>query len=160
MTDSDDTEMFDQDEEDKDLESQVSKGLNKAKVEKDEERSEREATPSPQAPANQEKPQTLEGAGSINLSDTPTSTPFDTSRHAESGEASSKQIPVAALPEKSGTSPISSHTGEGSSKQIPAAALPEKLANPPKPSEADKDNLKQTTAAALAEKPFNVSKPT
>lgn len=139
LTDGDDTEMFDQTEEDKDLESQVSKGPNKAKAEKDEGRSEREATPNPQALADLEKPQTIQSAGIVNLSDTPSSKTSDTSKLSETK---------------------ASPTGEASPEQIPAAALPEKLTNPPKPSEADKDVLKETTAAALAEKPVTTPKPT
>lgn len=139
LTDGDDTEMFDQIEEDKDLESQVSKGSNKAKAVQDEGRSEREATPSPQVPADQEKPQTLESAGTANLSNTPFSKTSDTSKPSESKV---------------------SLTDEAGPKQIPAAALPEKLTTPPKPSEADKDSLRETTAAALAEKPFTTPKPT
>ena len=131
--------MFDQIEEDKDLESQVSKGPNNAKAEQDEGRSEREATPSPQAPADQQKPQPLESAGTDNPSDTPSSTTSDISTPSES-----KAPP----------------TGEATPRQIPASALPEKLTTPPKPSEADKDSLRETTAAALAEKPTLTPKPT
>ena len=138
LTDGDDTEMFDQIEEDKDLESQVSKGPTKAKAEKDEGRNEREATPSPQAPTDQEKSQTLESTGTVNLSDTSSPQTSDTSR-----SSASKATPA----------------GEANPKQIPAAALPEKLANPPKPSEANKDSLTETTAAALAENPVTTSKP-
>lgn len=134
MTDSDDPEMFDQIEEDKDLESQVSKGSNKAKADKDEDRSEREATPSPQATADQEKPQTPEGAGTVDLSIAPSSTTSDTSKPSDSGKASPKQIP--------------------------ASALPEKLVTPSQPSEAGKDNPKQTQGAALAETPVTTTKPT
>ena len=52
LTDSDDTEMFDHDEEDKDLESQVSK----ANPNTEQARTEREGTPGPDSKHSTEKP--------------------------------------------------------------------------------------------------------
>ena len=57
LTESDETEMFDHDEEDKDLESQVSKGQPHST---DERRSDREDTPAPQAEPSSEQQRTPE----------------------------------------------------------------------------------------------------
>lgn len=133
MTDSDDAEMFDQDEEDRDLESQVSKGHNQAKIEKDEGRSEREATPSPQAPADRKTPQTPESAETVNLSDALSSPTADTTKPIGGDKASPNQIPEAALPEKLAASPNPPESNTDNPKQSPAAALAEKSVTTPKP---------------------------
>ncbi len=78
LTDSDDTEMFDQDEEDKDLQSQVSKGPINRNAAQDEGRNEREATPGPQAPPNAEKPDIPGAAGTVHLAETLPPTASDT----------------------------------------------------------------------------------
>lgn len=105
MTDGDDTEMFDHDDEDKDLESQVTKGLPKPNnTGKGEPRNGREDTPAPeeQQRDSSEKPRTpdpVEG-GSGNPFDTPSST---TSEKSESTETTAPIIPSiheSALPTK------------------------------------------------------------
>ncbi|KAK3170938.1 hypothetical protein OEA41_003022 [Lepraria neglecta] len=87
LTESDDTEMFDHEEEDKDLESQVTKGQGTTN---DEDRGAREETPGPEAPASTEKQQ------QTNPFDTPPSTILD-----------KKVIPESALPDKLVTPPTS-----------------------------------------------------
>lgn len=106
LTDGDDTEMFDHDDEDRDLESQVTKGLPKFSTGKSEPRNGREDTPAPEGPRDSEKPRTPDPAEGGNPFDTPSST---TSEKSESTET---------------TAPII--------KAIPESALPTKLMNPPK----------------------------
>lgn len=91
--------MFDHEEEDKDLESQVSKGQTKPN---DENRGVREETPGPEAPSS---------AASTTVSteqnpfDTPSST---TSEKSDSMNATNnKVIPASAIPEKLFASPTS-----------------------------------------------------
>ena len=79
LTESDDTEMFDHEEEDKDLASQVTKGQ---RTTNDEDRGAREETPGPEAPASTDKQQQT------------TSTSSD-----------KKVIPESAIPEKLVASP-------------------------------------------------------
>lgn len=104
LTDSDDTEMFDHEDEDKDLESQVTKDSTKLNADNGDARSRREETPGPQA--NHVKKQTPEAVEEENPFDTPSST---TSERSESNET---------------TAP--------NPKVTPESALPTKLANPPK----------------------------
>ena len=87
LIESDDTEMFDHEEEDKDLESQVTKGQGTTN---DEDRGVREETPGPEAPVSTEKQQ------QTNPFDTPPSTISD-----------KKVIPESALPDKLVTLPTS-----------------------------------------------------
>ena len=105
LTDSDDTDMFEQDEEDKDLESQVSKSHNQPREDQDQGRNEREATPGPEATASKAKQRTLEGAGTSHLPDKLFPTNSDMSQTSGSGKASPERIAAAALPEKLVTSP-------------------------------------------------------
>ena len=102
LTESDETEMFDHEEEDKDLESQVSKGQTKPN---DENRSVREETPGPEAPASAENQQQTTVSTERNLFDTPSST---TSEKSDSMNATNnKVIPESAIPEKLVASPTS-----------------------------------------------------
>ncbi len=88
LTDSDDTEMFDQDEEDKDLKSQVSKGPIKRNGDQDEGRSEREATPGPQAPPNAEKTNIPGAAATVNLTEALSPTTSDTAMPSDTAGTS------------------------------------------------------------------------
>ena len=102
LTESDETEMFDHEEEDKDLESQVSKGQTKPK---DENRGVREETPGPEAPTSAEKQQQTTVSTERNPFDTTSST---TSEKPDSTNATNnKVIPVTAIPEKLVASPAS-----------------------------------------------------
>lgn len=95
--------MFDHDEEDKDLDSQVSKGQTK---QSDDSRGEREETPGPephepnskQHPTNHGEPATVEEPSST-ISENPQST--TNSLH------SIKAIPESAIPEKLVNPPVS-----------------------------------------------------
>ena len=101
LTESDETEMFDHEEEDKDLESQVSKGQTNSK---DENRGVREETPGPEAPTSAEKQQQTVST-EPNPFDTPSST---TSEKLDSMNATNnKVIPETAIPEKLVASPAS-----------------------------------------------------
>ena len=91
--------MFDHEEEDKDLESQASKGQTKPN---DENRGVREETPGPEAPASAEKQQQTTEQ---NPFDTPSST---ISEKSDSMNAmNNKVIPESAIPEKLVASPTS-----------------------------------------------------
>ena len=102
MADSDETEMFDHDDEDKDLESQVSRGENNSTDDKAGSRSEREETPAPGSSETQQTPEPVEGE---NPFDTPSST---TSEKPATFESPTKQ------------------------EMATPTALPTKLVNPPK----------------------------
>ena len=94
--------MFDHEEEDKDLESQASKGQTKPN---DENRGVREETPGPEAPASAEKQQQTTVSTERNPFDTPPST---TSEKSDSMNATNnKVIPESAIPEKLVASPTS-----------------------------------------------------
>lgn len=159
LTDSNDMDMFDHEEEDKDLESQVSKGRNPAKGDQDDVRGGREETPGPQVPPSREKQQSSDGAGTINPSDPLSSTNSDTSTPSEVDRAKSKQITPAALPEKLVTSAESSETGRVSPRPISVAALSDDLLASSKPSEAGSVSPEQSPAAALPEKLVASPKP-
>lgn len=88
LTDSDDTEMFDHDEEDKDLESQVPKRQANPKGENHETRSEIRESPGPQTLTTKYMEPTTEG---IDTDDQITS---------EKPTAGAKVVPNSALPEK------------------------------------------------------------
>jgi len=109
LTDSDDTEMFDHDAEDKDLESQVTKGQKQSIIDQAERRNEREETPAPQPKEANELQQTPENAESGNPFDTPSSTTSEKSEPTE----------MAPIP----------------AKKVNDSAIPSKLANPPQPTE-------------------------
>lgn len=94
LTDSDETEMFDHEEEDKDLDSQVAKGQSTTK---DEDRGAREETPGPEAQESTEKHQTSEST-KRNPFDTPSSTTSDKFDPAETAKPT--VIPESALPDK------------------------------------------------------------
>ena len=96
LTDSDETEMFDHEEEDKDLASQVSKGQTKLD---DESRAGREETPGPESHGTSERQQTPESMEQ-NPFDTPSSTTSEKSDITETTKADIKVIPESALPEK------------------------------------------------------------
>lgn len=159
LTDSDDTEMFDHDEEDKDLESQVSKGRNQAQGDKDGVRGEREETPGPEVPLSREKQQTPDGAETIHPSDPLPSTASDPAKSLEVGRANPEPISAAALPEKLVTSPESSESGKASPIQISAAALSDHLPASTKPAESESVSPEQKPAAALPEKLVASPKP-
>lgn len=96
LTDSDETEMFDHEEEDKDLASQVTKGQTKVEHES---RSGREETPGPDE--RQQTPEPIEQ----NPFETPSSITSDKSDAIETSKANFKAIPESALPEKLVTPP-------------------------------------------------------
>lgn len=102
LTDSDDTEMFDHDEEDKDLDSQVMK--NHAQSDDDHGRNEREETPGPQ-PQPLEQSNAPETKATSDALDIPSSTTVETSapdnrEPTESAEGDVKTISESAIPEK------------------------------------------------------------
>lgn len=101
LTDSDETEMFDHEEEDKDLASQVSKGQMKVV---DDSRAGREETPGPESHGTSERQQTPESMEQ-NPFDTPSSTTSEKSDITETAKANIKAIPESALPEKLVTPP-------------------------------------------------------
>ena len=96
LTDSDETEMFDHEEEDKDLASQVSKGPIKLE---DASRGGREETPGPESHGNSERQQTPDSMEQ-NPFDTPSSTTSERSGVIDTSKADIKAIPESALPEK------------------------------------------------------------
>ena len=98
LTDSDETEMFDHEEEDKDLDSQVARGQSTAETG----RATREETPGPEAPesitGNQIPNSTGQSSSDLSIpkaTETPDSTKI----------TSSKVIPESALPDKIVTAP-------------------------------------------------------
>ena len=100
LTEGDDTQMFDHDEEDKDLDAQVSRGHVEELDEEDErQRSQREATPAPESQS-------------------------DASRAADPNAAKSK----TDAPDNSESSPI--QASPISMKAVPDTTLPEKLVTP------------------------------
>lgn len=101
LTDSDETEMFDHEEEDKDLASQVSKGQTKLD---EESRGGREETPGPESHGTSDRQQTPESMGQ-NPFDTPSSTTSEKSDVTETPKVNIKTIPESALPEKLVTPP-------------------------------------------------------
>ena len=103
LTDSDETEMFDHEEEDKDLASQASKGQKKLD---DTSRGGREETPGPESHGTSERQQTPESMEQ-NPFDTPSSTISEKSSVTDTAKANIKAIPESALPEKLVTPPIS-----------------------------------------------------
>lgn len=106
LTDSDETEMFDHEEEDKDLASQASKGQMKLD---DESRGGREETPGPESHGTSEKQQTSEFTEQNPL-DVPSSTTSEKSDVTETAKAHIKAIPESALPEKLVTPPTTKDT--------------------------------------------------
>ena len=101
LTDSDETEMFDHEEEDKDLASQASKGQMKLDAAS---RSEREETPGPESHGTSERHQTLASMDQNSL-DTPSSIASEKSSAIENAKSNIKAIPESALPEKLVTPP-------------------------------------------------------
>ena len=94
LTDSDDTEMVDHEEEDKDLESQVSRGQSSSDAQNVDPRNERGDTPAPLSRETQEAshtPVTVEGE---NPFDTPSSTAID--GPSEAHDAPKPKIKAAA----------------------------------------------------------------
>ena len=99
FTDSDDTDMYDHEEEDKDLDSQVTKGETAAN---EEDRGTREETPGPEPQTITEK-QSAAGSTLRN----PFEPSSDESDHLDpSGTFNTKVIPESALPDKLVTPPI------------------------------------------------------
>lgn len=94
LTDSDDPEIFDHIDEDKDLESQVPKGQVNPKEGNHETRSDRQDTPGPQAPTNNHQEPTSEP---VEIGNTPISEKFSSTG---SIPADAKVVPNSALPEK------------------------------------------------------------
>lgn len=100
LTDSDDTEMFDHDEEDKDLESQANHGRSVLREDREGVRSEREETPGPQPQQSNERPHTPEHVVIVNPFDTPPSARSEKSDSIDTAAADSKSIPASLLPDK------------------------------------------------------------
>ena len=100
LTGNDDMEMFDHEEEDKDLDSQVPKGQDNTT---DDNRGAREETPGPEAPITTTKPEQSPESTKRN--------PFDTLSSSAPGSSESngiktaKVIPESALPDKLVTPP-------------------------------------------------------
>ena len=105
LTDGDDTGMFDHDDEDRDLESQVTKGLPKPGTGKSEPRNGREDTPAPEGQRESEKPRTPDPVEGGNPFDTPSSTTSEKSESTETTAPIIKAIPESALPTKLVTPP-------------------------------------------------------
>ena len=103
LTDSDETEMFDHEEENKDLASQVGKSQTKPD---DANRGGREETPGPESHGTSESQQTPDSMEQ-NPFDTPSSTTSEMSSVTDTAKASFKTIPESALPEKFVTPPTS-----------------------------------------------------
>lgn len=103
LTESDETEMFDHEEEDKDLASQASKGQIKLD---DASRGGREETPGPESHGTSERQQTPESM-EPNPFETPSSTTSAKSVVTDTANSNLKAIPESALPEKLVTPPIS-----------------------------------------------------
>lgn len=103
LTESDETEMFDHEEEDKDLASQASKGQIKLD---DASRGGREETPGPESHGTSERQQTPESM-EPNPFETPSSTTSAKSVVTDTAKSNLKAIPESALPEKLVTPPIS-----------------------------------------------------
>lgn len=89
LTDSDEQEMFDHDEEDKDLESQVTKG-----------QADREGTPGPTSEKVTEVSRTPESTKSEDPFDSPSSTTSEKSLTTENPKTYIKAAGDSALPEK------------------------------------------------------------
>lgn len=100
LTDSDDTEMFDHDEEDKDLESQASHWRSVPKEDREGARSEREETPGPQPQESNERPHTPEHVVTVNPFDTPPSARSEKSDPVDTATTDSRSIPASLLPDK------------------------------------------------------------
>lgn len=107
LTDSDDTEMFDHDAEDKDLESQVTKGQKQSNTDQTERRNEREETPAPQSKEANELQQTPENVESGNPFDTPSSTTSEKSEPTEMAPIPVKKVNNSAIPSKLANPPPS-----------------------------------------------------
>lgn len=103
LTESDETEMFDHEEEDKDLASQASKGQIKLD---DASRGGREETPGPESHGTSERQQTPESM-EPNPFETPSSTTPAKSVVTDTAKSNLKAIPESALTEKLVTPPIS-----------------------------------------------------
>ena len=103
LTDSDETEMFDHEEEDKDLASQASKGHMKLEGAS---RGGREETPGPESHATSERQQTPESM-EHNPFDTPSSTSSENVIVTGTPKTNMKAVPESALPEKLVTPPVS-----------------------------------------------------
>ena len=103
VTESDETEMFDHEEEDKDLASQAGKGQTNLD---DASRSEREETPGPESRGPSERHQTPESKEQ-NSFDTSSSNTSETSSITDTAKSKIKAIPESALPEKLVTPPTS-----------------------------------------------------
>ena len=109
LTDSDETEMFDHDAEDKDLEAHT-KGQKQSNEEEAERRSEREDTPAPQPKETTELQQTPEHVDSGNPFDTPSSTTSEKSEPTEMAPVPAKRINESAIPSKLSNPPKSTET--------------------------------------------------
>ncbi len=100
LTDSDETEMFDHDAEDKDVEAHVTKGQTQSTEDQSERRNEREETPAPQPKEVNELQRTPETVDSGNPFDTPSSTASEKSEPTEMASIPAKKINMSAIPSK------------------------------------------------------------
>ena len=98
LTDSDETEMFNHDEEDKDLDSQVAKGGPQS--EESRSRNEREETPGPQPQQTKEQLSPKSSKNENPFDDPPPGTPDKISPAEKTKDAAVKTIPESAIPEK------------------------------------------------------------
>ncbi|KAL8674957.1 MAG: hypothetical protein Q9168_000660 [Polycauliona sp. 1 TL-2023] len=106
LTDSDEQEVFDHEDDDRDLENQVSKHDAKAHKDTADLRGQREDTPGPQSHESTDTSKTPEPTEASNPFESPSSTTSEKSESAELA-AKVKTIPESALPEKLVTPPTS-----------------------------------------------------
>ncbi|KAL8656844.1 MAG: hypothetical protein Q9226_002516 [Calogaya cf. arnoldii] len=106
LTDSDEQEVFDHEDDDRDLENQVSKHDAKANKDTADLRSQREDTPGPQQHQSASTSKTPESTEASNPFESPSSTTSEKSETAELG-SKVKMIPESALPDKLVTPPTS-----------------------------------------------------
>ncbi|KAL8841059.1 MAG: hypothetical protein Q9170_001084 [Blastenia crenularia] len=105
-TDSDEQEMFDHEDDDRDLENQVSKHDAKAAKETADLRNQREGTPGPPSAGSTTTQETPESTEASNPFESPSSTTSEKSEPSEMAPIV-KTIPESALPEKLVTPPTS-----------------------------------------------------
>ena len=106
QTDSDEQEVFDHEDDDRDLENQVSKHDAKADEDTADLRNRREDTPGPQSHESTDTSKTPESTEASNPFESPSSTTSEKSEPIEVG-SKVKMIPESALPDKLVTPPTS-----------------------------------------------------
>ncbi|KAL9042867.1 MAG: hypothetical protein Q9180_000290 [Flavoplaca navasiana] len=106
LTDSDEQEVFDHEDDDRDLENQVSKHGAKANEDTADLRNRREDTPGPQSHDSTDTSKTPESTEASNPFESPSSTTPEKSEPVEVG-SKVKMIPESALPDKLVTPPTS-----------------------------------------------------